>query len=324
MNIYTTDPQNPTAAIALAYHRAGLAILPLKTDGSRKPLIKWAAAGWQRSEWEDIAAWWNCDRPAGIGIICGGRSKGMESMDFDAHKSPSVYPQWARMIEPALLSKLVLTATPSGGIHCDYRTPTTEPSKALARAKNAEAENGETPHATIELLSEGHFVVVAGSPANTHPTGKIYDWLQGDPRHPPLLTIEERAALHGAARVLNLYHPEQSKPKTKPIDRTKLKGRKLAGDIYDQQADFADILEPHGWSIVGTKGDLTYWRKPGSNSKSSHATTGYMGLNLFHCFTTDALPFEQDHNYKPFAVFTLLNHDGDYTRAAKALMTKHL
>ena len=47
----TTD----TARCALAYHRAGLAILPLRTDGSKASLIKWASDGWKRPTWEELA-----------------------------------------------------------------------------------------------------------------------------------------------------------------------------------------------------------------------------------------------------------------------------
>ena len=214
-------------------------------------------------------------------------------------------------------------ATPSGGQHIYYRTTTTEPSTALARAaKNAYAQNA-LPHATIELKSEGAYIVACGSPPETHPDNKIYDLVSGDPRNPPLLTAEERAALHAAAKSLNLYAPPPAEKK-KPIDRKKLGGRKLAGDKFNAEADWSELLEPHGWSIVRTRGDTTDWTKPDGTRGHTHATTGYMGLNLFHCFTSDASPFTEGENYKPFAVLALLNFDGDYKRAAAALKTKHL
>jgi hypothetical protein len=39
-----------------------------------------------------------------------------------------------------------------------------------------------------------------------------------------------------------------------------------------------------------------------------------------HVFSSAAPPFEQHHEYKKFAAFTLLNHGGDFRKAAKALI----
>lgn len=316
MSIYA-----PTADIAHCYHEAGLAVIPLRLDGTKAPSVKWAAEGWRRSSWEELAPWFDRPAPCGIGVICGRRSGNLEVLDFDCHRSPSVYPRWANSIASELIAKLVIVATPSGGRHAWYRSMTTEGGTALARA--AETEEGKLPPATIELKAEGCYIVAPGSPAETHPDHDLYDLIQGDPRHPPLLSNEERAELHRHARALNLYHPD-TKPPTKPINRKRLGGRKLPGDIFNQTAEWEDILEPHGWRMASTKGGTTYWTKPDGTRGHTHATTGYGGANLFHCFTSDASPFTEGEDYKPFAVFALLNHDGDFKRAAAALKTRHL
>lgn len=323
MSIYAA-PTNETAAIALHYHRAGLAVLPLRLDGTKAPLIRWAADGWRRYEWAELAPYFNRPHPCGIGVICGRRSKGLEAIDFDCHRSPSVYREWASLVASDLLSKLVIVATPSGGRHVWYRSMTTEPSKPLARAaKNAYVP--ATPHATIELKSEGAYVVACGSPAETHPDNDFYVLEIGDPRNPPLLTNEERQQLHNAARALNLYSPQAADTK-KPKGGTKSRTRKLAGDIFNAEADWSELLEPHGWSIVRTRGDgTTHWTRPDGTHGHTHATTNYAGIDVCRFYSDCPKHLNPDKSHSKFAVWTALNFDGDYTRAAKALrQNKHL
>ena len=172
------------------------------------------------------------------------------------------------------------------------------------------------------MKSEGAYIVAPGSPAETHPDHDLYDLLQGDPRNPPIITTEQRAALHAHARAFNLYCPAPRKP-TKPIDRKALKGRKLPGDIFNATTEWADILEAHGWTATKTKGDTTYWTKPSGTGGHAHATTGHGQGDCFYCFTSDPPKhLEANRPYNKFAVWTALNHDGDFKRAAQALKTK--
>jgi putative DNA primase/helicase len=320
MTIYT-----PTADIAHEYHKAGLAILPLRTDGSKAPLVKWSQSSWHRHAWEELAPYWERHNPCGIGILTGNRNVGYEVLDFDCHHAVSVFPKWAARIDEGLLAKLVIVATPSGGRHVYYRCVTTEGSKALAReAPKPDHDPATLPPATIELKSEGAYIVAPGSPAETHPDRKLYDLLQGDPRNPSYINDEKRERLHTAARALNLYCPKPTKTGRK-IDRTKLKGRKLPGDIFNQQADWSEVLEPHGWTATKTKGDTTYWTKPSGTGGHTHATTNYGGADCLYIFTSDPPKhLEANRPYSKFAVWTALNHDGDFHKAAHALTTKHL
>ena len=65
-------------------------------------------------------------------------------------------------------------------------------------------------------------------------------------------------------------------------------------------------------------GEVTYWRRP-DKTKGVSATTGYGGTNLLYIFTSSAPPFEPDTAYSPFGAYALLEHDGDFQRAAKVL-----
>jgi len=41
--------------------------------------------------------------------------------------------------------------------------------------------------------------------------------------------------------------------------------------------------------------------------------------NQFYVFSSNAVPFEPEHSYGPFAVYTMLEHDGNFAAAATAL-----
>ena len=297
----------------------GLAVIPLKTDGTKAALVRWGDG--RIYQWEEIAHWFNRDYPCGIGLICGRRSGGLESLDFDTHHSPSVYPRWADSIASELLAKLVITATPSGGITCDYRTETPTGSTALARHE-ARAD-GKLPHATIELLGEGHYVVAFGSPAYMHKANEPYRLIRNDPSDPPLLSNEERAELHEAARALNLYHAD-TKPPKKKIDRKALRGRRLPGDKFNATASWEEVLEPHGWTIAATKGDTTHWTRPDGTRGRTHATTGYKGVDVCKFFTDCPPSLDPNKSHSKFAVWTALQFGGDWGAAVAALKAKHL
>ncbi|BAH53678.1 hypothetical protein ROP_54310 [Rhodococcus opacus B4] len=85
---------------------------------------------------------------------------------------------------------------------------------------------------------------------------------------------------------------------------------------------WAEILEPHGWRKDPTADteDSTKWTRPGKDSGTS-ATTDYQGTGLFYVFTTST-DFEAEQSYTKFAVYALLNHDGDFEGAAKDLVSK--
>jgi hypothetical protein len=87
------------------------------------------------------------------------------------------------------------------------------------------------------------------------------------------------------------------------------------GEDFDQRGDVGEVLRRNGWSLVRTKSDATqHWRRPG---KSYGVSASLLG-KAFYCFTTSTkIPAEKGHS--PFAVLAYLEHDGDFSAAAKAL-----
>ena len=89
------------------------------------------------------------------------------------------------------------------------------------------------------------------------------------------------------------------------------------GDDYNAKSSWSEVLV--GWTELYTKGGLTYWTRPGKKFGIS-ATTGLRpcGSDLLHVFTSST-EFDEGKNYDKFGAYTLLNHSGDFTEAAKAL-----
>jgi hypothetical protein len=96
------------------------------------------------------------------------------------------------------------------------------------------------------------------------------------------------------------------------------------GDEFNRRATWHEILEPHGWQVCRTSGDITYWTRPGKNpSAGTSATTGKCKTDasgdLLYIFSTNALPFDGGHAYDKFGAFARLNHSGDFYAATKAV-----
>src|ERR1700733_10373494 len=95
--IYSIEHGN--LLIAKRYHAGGLNMVPLRTDGSKRPTIRW-------EQWtHEVYPWFECQQhfssrglPNGIGIVCGTTSGNSEVMDFDRECS-TVFPRWSQLVE---------------------------------------------------------------------------------------------------------------------------------------------------------------------------------------------------------------------------------
>src|SRR5690606_9346592 len=90
------------------------------------------------------------------------------------------------------------------------------------------------------------------------------------------------------------------------------------GDDYEAKTDWADILTPHGWVHVFTRGRTRYWRRPGKNMGFSATTGRADDRDRLYVFTTST-EFEAEIPYTKLGAYALLEHAGDHSAAAKAL-----
>src|SRR5215475_12276532 len=166
----------------------------------------------------------------------------------------------------------------------------------------------------IETRGEGGYALIPPSPAWCHPVHKAYVLRQGDLAAIPTITADERDILLNCARALT-QDVEPERVYTPRERRTAIGDR--PGDLFAAKATWEDILLPHGWRVVGHRGQVTLWCRPGKNHGIS-ATTGHCG-DYFYIFSSNAYPFEPERAYSKFAAFTLLNCDGDFIKAATML-----
>lgn len=98
------------------------------------------------------------------------------------------------------------------------------------------------------------------------------------------------------------------------------------GDDFEQSVSWSQILTPYGFnkSYTDNKG-VTHWVRPGKK-EGTGATTMVCpdGRERLFVFSTHAEPFEtyvkEKHNsYNKITAYALLNHNGDFTSAIKAL-----
>ena len=208
--------------------------------------------------------------------------------------------------------------TPGGGRRWIVQYPETVEWHDCTLARRSGHENEPKIKTLIELPT---FAIIAPSNGATHPTGRPYVRLSGGFDTISSYTVEERdALLQLAASFDQMPRREQRTPAT-PRATTAEQGLR-PGDNYTQRTPWSALLEPAGWVEVFTRGDVTYWRRPDKTFGIS-ATTNYGGSDLFYPFTSST-EFEPETSYTKFGAYALLEHGGDFKKAALALAKQGL
>lgn len=319
---------------------AGFSVLPIATDGTKGPAWDRLPTEWDETEQKHKHVWgpFKTRRPTpeevekmfagvvGIGTIGGAVSGNLETLDVDAPGLDEKFEAYCADQGPellALIMRLVKVRTPreGGGAHYRYRTQeATGGNRILARDPDG--------HILIETRGEGGYAVAPGSPPSCHENNKRYELLRGDLANLPVLTDTERWALMCIAREFDLFvnpQPENSSA-SPPRERTphNPQDRLLPGHDYNERGDVLPILIKHGWQETHRSAGEVYLRRHGKDR--GHSATLRNGV--FVVFTTSVPQFERweekkkrtgHSGYAPFAVYTILEHGGDYKAAAKAL-----
>lgn len=193
------------------------------------------------------------------------------------------------------------------------------------RAKRQRALDGMTrgeqvPQVLIETRGEGGFVVTAPSGGRTHTSGGTWTLLAGGPESIATITEDERDALYAIASLCDtMPTPPEPPPSPRPsAGRSEASEDGLRpGDDFNNKADWPNILAGHLVRVAAYGNGYT-WRRTGKKLGIS-ATTGTRGDgdNLY-VFSSSTI-FEPETPYSKFAAYALLEHGGDYERAAREL-----
>lgn len=323
---------------AIQYLAAGLCPIPIRADGSKAPLVKWKNYQERLPTSKEVSSLF-AQGELGIALICGKVSGNLETLDFETEEIFNDWKTLVSMVQPNLMSKLVITQTPgkyptSSGRHVRYRVGGLEVPENLKLANHLvldscqcqacrgcrEAAKEEKIVCLIETRGEGGYALAPGSVASAHPFNRIYKNLQGVVSQVTTISAREREILIGCAESFN--QQVDSSPAYKPQTSTTEPGDR-PGDIYNQQGDFS-ILEEYGWKVVSqNESGRCMWKRPGKDGPGISATSGFCrnkaGIPLFYVFSTNAPPFDSMRAYDPFGVLVHLEYDGDFKAAGRAL-----
>ena len=298
---------------AQSAYRAGLCILPVARDGSKRPDVRtWTPYQRERPTSEQMRAF-QFERRHGFGMIAGLVSGRRGAWDFDC---PDTYRAFVEAANASGLGKAVrrieagyCDETPAGGRRwiVQYAERVVWRDTTLARRPGGDRE--PKIRTLIELPT---FAILAPSHGATHPSGRPYLRASGSFHTIAAVTAEEHADLVALARTFDAMR----RPHARERGITASAGNR-PGDVFNRSAHWRGILEPAGWCHVLDRGDVAYWRRPGKTHGVS-ATTNLGGRDRLYVFTSST-PFEPEQSYSKFAAYAVLYHTGDFATAARSL-----
>ena len=292
-----------TIETAKSYLAAGLSVLPA-VKARKCPFVgRWKTWQERLPTPVEVSAWFANPHDA-VCLVCGKVSGNLEIIDFD-HKG-ELFPKWAEAVPQELFDRLVIEQTPSGGFHVAYRCS----GEVCGNLKLAQGIREEGKLVTL-IETRGNGGLFLCSPTEG------YVLKHGDFTRLPVLSAEERTSLLEAAYALNEKAVEEKDGSAGVALPDDSQFSERPGDDFNVRGDVRELLMHHGWTPVRVDNGNEYFRRPG---KSGSGWSASLKDRVFYVFSSNAAPFESNQAYSPFNVYALLEHQGDYTGAAKHLL----
>lgn len=327
------------ADVARIWQAAGVSIIPILDNQTKRPALRWSPYQAVAPTLDEINEWWGNGKPYGLALICGAVSGNLEMTEVEGRAMVSekladlinrmdelgVGHVWDLLYGPEGFTE----TSPSGGLHFLYRISDHE-----VPGNTKIAANGEGL-CLAETRGHGGYVITAPTPGICHPSGEPWTLREGRYGILPTITWQERNLFHEALRLALDETPPlasippsfasvgksiQTLPTTGPAPN--LPATSLSpGDDFEAHTDWAEILEPHGWTLESRHGPERHWTRPGKERREgSSATTGRAGdRDRLYVFSTSTV-FQAEVPYTKFGAYALLNHGGDHHRAAQDLV----
>jgi hypothetical protein len=286
-----------------------LGINTIAINDNKQAIYPWKRFQTEKITAEELERQLSDSRAKGIAIICGAISGGLEVIDIDTkYQTYELWEEIKKKIPQDLYNRLHIVKTRSGGYHLYYKCEVIEPNSKFALRYATSEEIKANPHnktfCIIESRGECGYVVA--------PPTTGYEVLQ-DGIH--VISIEEREELLTIMRSFNEVIDEEiieahNRPSPKEYGLSPF-------DDFNKRCDFVGLMERNGWKKVKNGGARIFFLRPGGTSEHSGSYNTEMGL--FSVFSTNT-PFQVQKGYSPSAVFTILEHEGNYKKSAVALL----
>lgn len=289
----------------------GISSIPVSSD--KKPKFSWKEYQKRLPTIRECEKW-DSIKEDGIAVVCGRISGNLEIIDIDNkfNKANDIFEDICKQITNNridLFDKLVLEKSKNNGYHIIYRCNKVEGNQKLAIYENFESGEKAT---IIETRGEGGYCIIYPSPG--------YTKIQKNILQVEEITVEEREFLFKLCLSFNKYVEEKpafTNFKQAFVEET---GDRI-GDWYNERDDFIDVLKKHGWKIEKEVKDDIYFTRPGKDKGTS--ATFSRNIRSFFVFSSNAYPFEDWKSYKPFAIYTLLECNGDFKESPKKLAEQY-
>lgn len=304
---------------ALNYHSNGYKVI--FTNDNKIPAVgSWAKYRDNQSA-EDIKTMFeaNQEKLAGLAVLC---TDGMEVIDIDQKYSldGQLISDYFKAICVELgmdddngieefFSNVTVAITVSGGAHLIYKTDIAEGNQKLASRYTIESEEGNK-RVLLETRGNGGYICV-------YPTkGYSFEEINKEKGFAPKVSNEWRNAFMNVARQ---FEETAENHKIKNIASTPpdVQGPNISTiDAFNANHSPYELLEAAGWKYSHTRGENEHLTRPGKNKGVS---AGYSPKkNLVYIFTSSS-EFDCNRAYNAFQVYSILNHNGNYSDAAKQL-----
>jgi hypothetical protein len=283
------------------------------TDANKLAVVLWKKYQEAAPTEADLQAQFSRQNAKGIAVICGKVSGSLEVVDVDVKydNTGTLFNDLMAAIHDVseeLSNKLMVVQTRSGGYHLYYRCQTIQGNQKLAQRPPTQDELKESPNekvlVLVETRGEGGYVIAPPTEGYKKISGTVTE-----------ITVEEREVLLEICRSFNQYVVEQSKPMSVRSDNYALS----PWEDYNRRGieDMVKTLERHGWTIVNQRHDKVIFKRPGKTDSKTSGDYSHEH-NLFTVFTTSSI-FEPLKGYRPAAVFTMLECNGDFREGARKL-----
>jgi putative DNA primase/helicase len=285
---------------ARAWHAAGASVLPAMRG--KRPIVSWTA---YQEEAADPGEWWPTSSHDGLGIVTG--YNGFEMLEIEGTAMDLLGPLGEALASAGYLARLstYVEVTPSGGFHWIYRVD----GEQEGNQKLARSATGKT---MIETRGRFGWVVVAPSGPEIHEELDEGWVLVGSsvPGVVATFTEQEIEEIYEICRTFDQLPPPAPEMHRQPLQRP-ADGSVAPGQDYETRETWESVLEPLGWH-KHPRG----WTRPGKRYGLSATITPSDNL---YVWSSSVSPLEPEQSYTKFRVYSLLNHNGDDSAAARAL-----